>query len=257
MKLQRLLFVLLVSLTFSTNVFARDLSAGMSGADVKTWQLFLIKRGYMEPPALGNFGARTVQATIAFQKRVGLQGLGVVGAKTIAKAKKLGFKPGATTGSSKQNSASNLEVSEYGPGLPLTEAFSDADGARALSTEPVFLPSRVGFSATAFVSMNERRLASPYVLLYVFTAGSPKWTGKNTLILSFGNRRLMLSGQKTTKPLSNTTRVHEQLRIRVPFSDFIAIAKSGSFSITIGDASFAVSKRNATGIRALAKRISR
>lgn len=139
MKLLRSLLVLLLCLTFSTSVFARDLSAGMSGADVKAWQLFLIKRGYMEPPALGNFGARTVQATIAFQKRVGLQGLGIVGSKTIAKAKKLGFKVGVTSGgSSKQNDASNLQVSEYGPGLPLTEAFSDAYGARALSTEPVF-----------------------------------------------------------------------------------------------------------------------
>lgn len=67
----------------------------------------------------------------------------------------------------------------------------------------------------------------------------------------------MLSGVKTTEPLSNSSAVVENLRVRIPFSDFLSLTQSGNFNISIGDASFAVSKRNATGLRALAKKLNR
>lgn len=260
MKTFRLFAVLAMCILCIAGVQARDLNAGMSGPDVKAWQLFLIKRGYMEPPALGNFGARTVQATIAFQKGVGLQGLGIVGSKTIAKAKKLGFRTVASSGNSSTNNSSDSstsETNEVGPGLPLTEAFSDTYGSRALTTAPVFMPSRVGFSAMALISVNGQKLSTPYVLFYVFTAGSPKWTGKNNLMLSFSNRRLVLSGEKTTEPLNNSSSVFEKLRVRIPFSDFLALTRSGTFNISVGDATFGVSQRSATGLRALALKLSR
>jgi peptidoglycan hydrolase-like protein with peptidoglycan-binding domain len=46
---------------------ARSLEKGMKGEDVKQWQLFLIQKGFMSPPALGNFSDRTLKATITFQ----------------------------------------------------------------------------------------------------------------------------------------------------------------------------------------------
>lgn len=240
-----------------TTAQARDLNAGMSGADVKSWQLFLIKRGYMEPPALGNFGARTVQATIAFQKSVGLQGLGIVGSKTIAQAKKRGYKSADTSSSSSSKNSISSETNVVGPGLPLTEAFSDAYGSRALITEPVYMPSRVGFSAMALISVSGQKLSTPYVMLYVFTAGSPKWTGRDSLMLTFSNRRLVLSGEKTTESLSNSTGVFEKLKVRIPFVDFLALTRSGAFNISIGNATFGVSRKNATGLRILAQKINR
>lgn len=256
MKILRLCFVVASLLLFVSVASARDLTVGMSGSDVKAWQLFLIKRGYMTPPALGNFSARTLKATIAFQKRVGLQGLGIVGAKTVAKARKLGFKPVAYSPSSEDATAYGSQSDETGPGLPLTEAFSDAYGNRSLSTEPVIMPNRVGFSVMALVSVSGQKLSSPYVMLYVFTGGSPKWTGRDTLMLTFGGRRLVLSGEKTTETLGSSRGVFEKLRVRVPYSDFMGLARSGTFYITIGEATFGVNKRYTTGLRALANRIS-
>jgi hypothetical protein len=68
------------------------LQLGSSGDDVKQWQLFLIKKGFMKPPALGNFASRTEAATKAFQKRYRLVADGIVGPKTLRKAGQLGFK---------------------------------------------------------------------------------------------------------------------------------------------------------------------
>jgi peptidoglycan hydrolase-like protein with peptidoglycan-binding domain len=78
-------------LLITSAAIARDLKEGMKGEDVKQWQLFLIRQGYMKPPALGNFSKRTRQATTAFQKRHGLPTVGVVGSQTLAKARGLGF----------------------------------------------------------------------------------------------------------------------------------------------------------------------
>lgn len=70
---------------------AQSLGLYSRGPAVKKWQLFLIEQGFMEPPAFGNFERRTVLATAAFQRRYGLDGLGVVGPKTLRIAKSLGF----------------------------------------------------------------------------------------------------------------------------------------------------------------------
>ncbi len=93
------LFLLVCFLCVAT-ANARPLSKGMTGEDVRRWQVFLIGQGLMNPPALGNFSDRTLKATIAFQRRQGLQGLGMVGDKTLAAARRLGFGSGGASPSS-------------------------------------------------------------------------------------------------------------------------------------------------------------
>jgi hypothetical protein len=71
----------------------RILSAGTIGPDVADWQSFLIKTGYYNGSADGEFGAETEAATKAFQQHVGLTTDGLVGNQTVAAAIQLGFKP--------------------------------------------------------------------------------------------------------------------------------------------------------------------
>lgn len=107
-KIASLLLLSLVLL--APSAFARDLKEGMTGDDVKQWQSFLIKRGYMEPPALGTFSARTLQATIDFQKSQGLQGLGMVGPKTIQRARALGYGSGVAAKSAAKSSVKDPAI---------------------------------------------------------------------------------------------------------------------------------------------------
>lgn len=67
------------------------LRIGSKGDDVTKWQYFLTGQGFEPGPADGKFGDMTKTATIAFQKRYGLQADGVVGNKTIGQAMLLGF----------------------------------------------------------------------------------------------------------------------------------------------------------------------
>lgn len=62
---------------------------GDKGADVKAWQKFLKSHGYPLQTTGGTFGKLTVKNTKAFQKKYELTVDGVVGSKTIAKAKTL------------------------------------------------------------------------------------------------------------------------------------------------------------------------
>ena len=72
----------------------RVLKQGMTGADVKKWQLFLLGQHFAAGAADGDFGTRTHQATIAFQARSRLVPDGVVGLKTLGQAMLLGFDTG-------------------------------------------------------------------------------------------------------------------------------------------------------------------
>ncbi|MBX7223004.1 MAG: peptidoglycan-binding protein [Blastocatellia bacterium] len=70
------------------------LEMGLQGYQVREWQQFLISKRLM-PGGLpfGNFGPITQKATIAFQTQQGLKPDGKVGPKTIAQAKRAGFRP--------------------------------------------------------------------------------------------------------------------------------------------------------------------
>lgn len=86
---------------------ARSLQKGMKGHDVKQWQEFLRKQGFDPGPVNGVFDAKTYRATVAFQRKYGLQGDGILEAKTIAMAQRLGY------------SSSPPKVTKPQPGNPI------------------------------------------------------------------------------------------------------------------------------------------
>ena len=63
------------------------LSIGCEGTNVKRWQAFLNWAGFNCGTPDGDFGMNTLKATRAFQKATGLADDGIVGSKTITKAK--------------------------------------------------------------------------------------------------------------------------------------------------------------------------
>lgn len=73
-----------------SSAFARDLKPGVVGEDVRKWQMFLIARNF-DLPVNGKFGPATTRATIIFQKKWNLYADGVVGPRTMEKAKALGY----------------------------------------------------------------------------------------------------------------------------------------------------------------------
>ncbi len=90
MKRIQTLCTLACLLIVTSVAVARDLKQGMSGADVKQWQLFLKTRNF-DLPADGQFGPVTKRATITFQRKWGLYADGLVGRQTLRKAKELGY----------------------------------------------------------------------------------------------------------------------------------------------------------------------
>jgi peptidoglycan hydrolase-like protein with peptidoglycan-binding domain len=64
---------------------------GDKGAAVKEWQYFLVGLGYSKVVADGDFGPKTHDATIDFQKSHGLFADGIVGNSTYGKAMQFGY----------------------------------------------------------------------------------------------------------------------------------------------------------------------
>ncbi|MBL7128729.1 MAG: peptidoglycan-binding protein [Ignavibacteria bacterium] len=69
----------------------RTLKKGSRGSDVRKWQSFLIKQGFKPGGVDGDFGQNTHNATVAFQKKHGLESDGMVGKNTFSKAAELGY----------------------------------------------------------------------------------------------------------------------------------------------------------------------
>ena len=68
-----------------------ELKKGLKGNEVKKWQSFLTAKGFDTGGIDGDFGMKTHNATIEFQKANSLDADGIVGKNTLAKAVKLGF----------------------------------------------------------------------------------------------------------------------------------------------------------------------
>src|SRR5262245_30520301 len=68
----------------------RTLRIGMTGTDVAAWQNFLAGK-HLRLRGDGSFGRRTFDATVAFQSANGLRPDGIVGNRTVVKARRLGF----------------------------------------------------------------------------------------------------------------------------------------------------------------------
>jgi hypothetical protein len=69
----------------------RVLKLGIAGADVEKWQLFLVGQRLARFAPNGKFGRATHAATIAFQRKHGLDADGKVGNRTLGRAMTLGF----------------------------------------------------------------------------------------------------------------------------------------------------------------------
>ncbi len=61
------------------------------GSLVKKWQYFLLGNGFYSGLVDGDFGPKTLQATIEFQEKYGLEPDGIVGNKSYGLAMQLGF----------------------------------------------------------------------------------------------------------------------------------------------------------------------
>lgn len=69
----------------------RVLKSGIEGNDVRKWQTFLVGQRLARFVPNGKFGPATRHATIAFQKKHGLDPDGKVGNRTLGRAMTLGF----------------------------------------------------------------------------------------------------------------------------------------------------------------------
>lgn len=69
----------------------RVLKPGVTGNDVKKWQLFLLGQGFTTILPSGNFDQPTYQATVSFQTKCRLDPDGKVGNDTLGKAMTLGY----------------------------------------------------------------------------------------------------------------------------------------------------------------------
>jgi peptidoglycan hydrolase-like protein with peptidoglycan-binding domain len=104
--MSKITYIALISILFLTPVFvaaqsaqntsvpefARSLSLGMQGNDVKSLQEFLARDTniYPEGLATGYFGQKTQTAVKKWQQKYGIEAVGIVGPKTIAKIKEIG-----------------------------------------------------------------------------------------------------------------------------------------------------------------------
>jgi D-alanyl-D-alanine carboxypeptidase-like protein/putative peptidoglycan binding protein len=69
----------------------RALKPGSEGSDVRKWQVFLVGQRLARFTPNGKFGPQTRAATIAFQRKHGLDPDGKVGNQTLGRAMALGF----------------------------------------------------------------------------------------------------------------------------------------------------------------------
>ena len=95
----------------------KALRKGSGGAAVRQWQTFLVGRGHQLGAVDGKFGNKTVAATKAFQRKVGLDADGVVGNATFGKAMVLGF-----------GIVSDADAGEFGDAWPPRPDFEPLKG---------------------------------------------------------------------------------------------------------------------------------
>ena len=69
----------------------KPIRKGDNGTAVKEWQYFLVGLGYSKVVADGDFGPKTHDATVDFQKSHGLTADGIVGNSTYMKAMQFGY----------------------------------------------------------------------------------------------------------------------------------------------------------------------
>jgi len=159
-----------------------------------------------------------------------------------------------------QKSKTKVKVSKpkaTTPGLPITEVFDDASGATTLKTALAPISGNFKIGAMAWTADQGKKLKQPYTaLLLANYASASIWSNVNYITLSFGNKKLQLTPNVKRSEQTQDGGAIEVMTARVPYKDFLALSKN-KFYITVGDASFEVSSFKSSGIRELARRISR
>lgn len=71
----------------------RTMKRRMKGTDIEAWQEFLVSKGFNSVTPDADYGKKTHNATVAFQKANGIPASEAVDEATLAKAKEFGFQP--------------------------------------------------------------------------------------------------------------------------------------------------------------------
>jgi len=160
--------------------------------------------------------------------------------------------------SSKRPTASKAgNTSSARLGLPITEVFDDSTGGTMLETAIAPISRNFAIQGMAWTEEQGRKLKPPFTALLVMAVSdAPIWQDVNSVTLSFGTKKLRLTPNANKSGTREGGGSVEAMTVRVPHRDFVALAKSGKFYITVGDASFAVNSQQAAGLRELARRIS-
>ncbi len=141
-----------------SSAIARPLKRGMSGSDVKKWQMFLTlvrdrNGGDAGLPVNGKFGPSTKKATLRFQKMQGIYANGIVGGATINKAKEFGYDSVVVPGSGRPSRNSTSRVGGSASGDLVVKDIS-SDGAWATGT----ITNNTGYtyrSVTVYVRISD------------------------------------------------------------------------------------------------------
>ena len=120
--------------------FPRSLSLGMRGNDVRSLQEFLARdpQIYPERSVTGFFGPRTREAVKKWQQKNGLEAVGVVGPKTIAKIREISR--AATTKSDQSPAPISLEATTT---TPIAAISGDTTPPEAALTVNIPAPTNV------------------------------------------------------------------------------------------------------------------
>lgn len=145
--LARLIIILLfltpiLTLAQSKNIaLARSLRSGMRGEDVKSLQRFLAEYPdvYPEASITGFFGPKTEVAVKKWQKKNGLEAVGIVGPKTIAKIKEIRSKSASET----PKAADIANGTNTAPAPPETAAQPDTTPPTTTLTLKAAAPAKI------------------------------------------------------------------------------------------------------------------
>ncbi len=111
--------VLVLAQKITIPAFTRSLSLGTRGDDVRSLQEFLSrdKEIYPEGLATGYYGPKTVEAVKRWQQKYGVEAIGIVGPKTIAKIKEIGLTttPPINTPTTSETSAQPIILNDTTP----------------------------------------------------------------------------------------------------------------------------------------------
>lgn len=149
-------------LTSNRAVFSRLLRRGDTGEDVRTLQEMLTAAGFDTNGVDGNFGERTHNAVVAFQRSKGLDPDGVAGPLTVAALAQVGGVSGGGSSEGQHKGLSlhiglnNVDTTAYGFNVPpLAGCINDANDMRAIAVSRGFRPKQLLDAAATATAVSD------------------------------------------------------------------------------------------------------